>query len=164
MSQVISDLCYIRGGKHRLALTCDLVIAHGFGDWGCHELYDGNTLEGIIDRDHLVILAPFGCDGCSPSWRIPFTRIHVGTWTPHASVPGCFAHDFIGKYRHLPCLAREGINRKVSDDLFWNLLHSQGFPGRDIYHGAVAGHLGSAYQRLTRGPSAIRCNCCQPPP
>jgi hypothetical protein len=156
MTRILHYAEFQCGGKTaRFVSYGDLKIDLGMGLYGYHEFYDGETLEGVLDDDTVTIFSGFRSDGCSPAWRIPFTNQWVGTFTPYAALPGCFAHDFLSKYRAPKCT---GLSRKMTDDVFWNLLHLEGFGLRDIYHGAVAGPAGNLYLHLQRKkPSNAGC-------
>jgi hypothetical protein len=148
MTRLVHIPEFQRGGEiSRFVSYGDLVIHLGLGLMGYHDFWDGDDLEGILHDDLLTIYSGFPSDGCSPAFRIPFTQRWIGTFTPYAALPACYAHDFLRKYLAPPCT---GLTRKMTDNVFFNLLNAEGFGLRDIYHGAVAGPAGSIYIYLTR--------------
>lgn len=158
MTRLLSEPSYAYGGKYRFTLTSDLVVRLDRGFRGYHELCDGGKTWAILDGDKLTIMAGYAFDGCSPAVRV-FGR-WVGTPTPRKAVAAA-AHDCLRGYMGLPCLP---YDRKTTDEVFYDMLDAEGFEGRDIYHGAVAGFWGSTFIWLTRGPSTANCKCHPPKP
>lgn len=158
MTSILSHVEYRYGGKYRFVLTQDLVVDLNKGLKGYHILRDGKTSWAILDRDQLTIFAGYAFDGCSPAWRF-FGRWY-GTPTPPAAVAAACVHDCLRGYLGLGCIS---YDRKATDDVFFDMLKTAGFKPAEIYHGAVAGPLGSLYLKLTGNrPSRANCKCHGP--
>jgi hypothetical protein len=153
--RILSDLRYQYGGKYRFQLTGDLVVYLNKGWQGHHDLCDGETTWAILDDDKLTIMAGYSFDGCSPSIRM-FGR-WFGTPTPKKAVAASAVHDALRGYMGIKCLS---YTRKDTDDVFFDMLKLSGFALGSVYHGAVAGPIGSLYSRLTSArPNNARCSC-----
>lgn len=160
MTRVLSELRYDEGGRYRFVLTSDLVVHLNKGLRGNHVLRDGDTDWATLRGDTLTIFSGYAFDGCSPAWRV-FGR-WFGTPTPHNAVAAAAVHDCLRGYLGLPCLH---YTRQDTDDVFWDMLKEAGFAMGDVYHGAVAGPIGSLYLRLTAArPNRATCKCHIPPP
>ncbi len=160
MTRILSELRYTSGGRYRFCLTADLAVDLGLGLNGNHVLRDGETDWAILRGDILTIFEGYAFDGCSPAWQI-FGR-WFGTPTPRKAVAAAAVHDCLRGYLGLDCLH---YTRKDTDDVFWNMLKAEGFPMGGVYHGAVAGPIGSLYIRLTAArPNKANCKCHLPTP
>lgn len=152
MTHLLSEVQYDQGSEYRFKLTGDLVVYLNKGLRGFHELKNNGTVWAILNNDKLTILAGYAFDGCSPAWR--FLGRWYGTPTPRAVVPAAAVHDCLRQFMGVKCL---GYDRKLTDDIFHDMLREAGFPATSIYHGAVAGFWGSLFIKLTRKNSDAHC-------
>lgn len=100
------------------------------------------------DGSSFSILPGYACDGYSPVLRF-FRRWLRLTPTPSAGLWPSVLHDCLRQF--LP-VAGCPWDRRAADDWFHSALVAGGLHPHHagIYHGAVAGPLGTAYIRLTR--------------
>lgn len=112
------------------------------------ELLTGDTQLARWDGKTLTILPGYACDGYSPVIRFCGRWLRL-TPVPRAGLWPAVLHDALRQMLPLPGCP---FTRKDSDDWFYNALTAGGLQ-RDyagIYHGAVAGPVGTAWLRLTR--------------
>lgn len=158
MRRVMSALRYVEGGRYRFVLTEDLIVDLRLHLRGFHVLQDRGRTFAVLDDDQLTIRKGYACDGCSPAWRV-FGR-WVGVPTPHPVVAAAFVHDCMRGYLDVACLT---YSREDTDRVFVGLMEETNFDMRGVYHAAVAGVWGSAYDRITRrGPNQATCRCHTP--
>lgn len=151
----ITDLHYNPSKTHRAVLTSELVVDLGEGHVGYHEFCHDGNLWGILNNDRLAIMAGYASDLCSPGFYL------FGKWygTPSKGAElAAFIHDFTRQFIR-PNVECSPWTRKDTDRIFYNALKMTRFKGRDIYHGAVSGFLGSFWTWINRPRHDVYCRC-----
>ncbi len=151
--KLISTFHWSPSRKWRAVLGGDLVIDLGIGHRGHHEFVHGQTVWGTLINDRLTIFAGYASDLCSPGFYL-FGR-WFGTPSRGAELPAIL-HDFLRQFM-APNLACSPWDRHETDRLFFNALEMVGFCGRDVYHGAVAGPIGSLWIWLNKPRPDVYC-------
>jgi hypothetical protein len=113
-----------------------------------HDFLSGQQVLARWDGREFHVMPGYACDGYSPVIRI------CGRWVRLTPTPPCglwpaVLHDVLRQFLSVPGCP---WSRAESDAWFYEALHSGGLHPHHagIYHGAVAGPLGSAWLRLTR--------------
>lgn len=155
--KLLSEFTWEPSRKYRAVTTCDIVLDLGMGYVGSHEFRTkDNRLLGILNDDRLTIFAGYASDLCSPGWYF------LGRWygTPSKGMElEAILHDFARQVMDTPCCPWD---RHGSDDLFYNCGKMRGHGMKiDLYHGAVAGPVGSLWIWLNRPRHDIFCSVCE---
>lgn len=150
--KLLSDFHWKSTSSHRAVLTCDVTVDLEEGYTGYHEFCHDNNLWGILRGDKLTIMAGYASDLCSPGFCL------FGRWygTPsRGDELAAILHDFTRQFM-APNLECSPWKREDTDRIFYNSL-SRG--RRSLYHGAVAGPLGSLWIWLNKPRPDVYCRC-----
>lgn len=153
--RLLSD--FVQGPSHgfRSWLKHDCVVDLRKGFRGYHEFTEWGHLFAILDDDRFTICGGQGSDLCSPAVKIgPFW---LGTPSgPHEAL-AAWVHDTTRRALRAGC---SQLTRKITDDLFYDFLVAARSRWSRIFHGAVAGPLGTAYMKLaTPKLNSVTCKC-----
>lgn len=141
-------------------MTCDALWDLEMGYRGYHEFCHEDLLLGILRDDRLTILKGYASDLCSPGWYL------LGEWygTPSKGKEDkSIVHDFTRQFMR-PHVACSPWDRKATDDIFYNGMRDSKTWGKSLFHGAVAGPIGSAWMWLNKPRPDVYCRCIHPTP
>lgn len=152
--RIQSELVWRTSPECRGQLKADLAIDLRKGYRGQHVF----CLDGIpfatLNDDLFTTLSGYRSDLCSPAVKI--RGRYIGTPTTRHEVAAAFTHDAMRTALGCPCCP---FDRKITDDTFYDLLLESGSRWTPIYHGAVAGIIGSFYIWLSRFRKAPAITC-----
>lgn len=114
------------------------------------DVHSGDLHLARWDGRFFSILPGYACDGYSPVIRICGRWLRL-TPTPCAGLFPAVLHDALRQFLPVPGCP---WGRADTDAWFYNALRAGGLPRHHagIYHGAVAGPIGTAWLTLTRSP------------
>lgn len=153
--RLLSD--FIHGPSHgfRSWLKHDCTVDLRKGLRGVHEFTEWGHVFAILDDDRFTITGGQGSDLCSPAVKIG--KFWIGTPSGPNEALAAWVHDTTRRALLAGC---SGLTRKMTDDLFYDFLVEKRSRWSRIYHGAVAGPLGSLYMKMnTPKQHGISCRC-----
>jgi hypothetical protein len=111
----------------------------------------GRQVLARWDGRILTVMPSYACDGYSPVLRLFGRWIRLTPTPPTAGLWPAVLHDILRQFHRTPGCP---WSRVETDAWFYDSLRAGGLSPHHagIYHGAVAGPLGTAYIRLTRTP------------
>lgn len=152
--QLLSPFTWAAGEKYRAVLSQDLVVDLCKFYHGVHLFVDRGQPIAELCGDRFTLFRGYASDLCSPAIKIG--KRWIGTPTSARESLAAFVHDGLRQLLYA-CPRCVPWTRKDTDDLFYDFMVLRGSRRASIYHGAVAGPIGSLFMRLTAAPSTVIC-------
>lgn len=141
----LTEFKYSEGTEWRFRLDQDMSLKFEGRDFGYHSFKDPKNKEWLVLNNNVsTVRKGYAWDGCSPKFRL------FGKWqgTPDyiGTRLGSLFHDATCQFIHCQC---HPLTKHQCDELFGEIMKSEGFPLWQTYMGAVM-TFGGCYSLLGR--------------
>lgn len=145
MSDRLTPFKYSEGTEWRFRLEDDMTLSFPKINFGEHRFHDPKGKEWLyLHNQNATVRKGYAWDGSSPKFRL------FGKWCGTPDYEGTrlasMYHDSLCQFLHCKCFP---LTKKQCDQVFGEIMKSEGFPLWQTYMGAVM-IFGGCYSLLCR--------------